>query len=266
VHPRDPSDDRAGIQVGRVIDEAADEGQPQRSDAGDRAVGDGAPVHVVHVRHGEAQRTGGSTKHREQLTIHERDRIAPQQFAARGNPEEQPAATGGGRGTDRARLPEQDVSPGGLRGGRLGDRAPVAPEDEADPLIREVVHGARGGIAAGDIQRSELDRSPADPPVGVHQIGRERDTAELVPSPGALGTTEGIDRTDPDRLRAPRARDAAGEQRGDRQHGERPSHRRTATRFATTCVVAGAPHPPDAHRCHDNRSPAPRSTQKTAGP
>ena len=196
----------------------------------------------------------------------ERDRIAPEQFPARRNPEEQLATTGGGRRPDRTRLPEQDVSPGGLSGGRLRDRAPVAPEDEADPLIGEVVHGARGGIATGDIQGSELDRSPADPPVGVHQIGRERDTAELVPSPGALGTTEGVDRTDPDRLRAPRARDAAGEQRGDRQYRERPSHRRTATRFATACVVAGAPHPPEAHRCHDNRSPAPRSTQKTAGP
>ena len=255
-----------GIQVGRVVDEAADEGQPQRSDAGDRAVGDRAPVHVVHVRHREPQRTGGPAKHREQLPIHERDRVAPEQFPARRNPEEQLAAAGWGRGTDRARLPEQDASPAGLHGCRLRDRAPVAPEDEADPLIGEVVHGTRGGIAAGDIQRSELDRSPADPRVGVHQIGRERDTAELVPSPGALGTAERVDRTDPDRLRASRARDAAGEQRRDRQQPERPSHRRTATRFATTCVVAGAPHPPDAHRCHDNRSPAPRSTQKTAGP
>ena len=113
---RDPPDHRVGIQVGRVVDETPDERQPQRPDPGDRAVRDGAAVDVVHVRDGEPQRTGGSSELREELSIHERDRIAAEQLPALGDPEEQASAARGGRGTDRARLPEQDVSPSGLRG------------------------------------------------------------------------------------------------------------------------------------------------------
>src|SRR5205823_914966 len=39
-----------------------------------------------------------------------------------------------------------------------------------------------------------------------------------------------------------------------------------ARRSATTCVAAGTDHRPEAHRCHENSSPAPRSTGKAGQP
>src|SRR5439155_10327045 len=126
----DPPDHGTSVQMVGVVDEATDEGETKRMDPGDRAVGNGAAVDIVHVRDGEPQRTGGPSERREELSIDERDRIAAEQLPTGGDPEEQPTAARGGRGTDRARLPEQDVSPSGLRGRRLRDRAAVAAEDE----------------------------------------------------------------------------------------------------------------------------------------
>ena len=94
----------------------------------------------------------------------------------------------------------------------------------------------------------------------------------LVDAALTLRAGEGIDRTDHDRvLGAPvpvlATRAGGRHEPEDRRHREDTSHRIIViTRLAAAWVAAGTVQVPEAHRCHESSSPAPRSTGKTATP
>ena len=198
-----------------------------------------------------------------------RDRRPPEHLARRRDAERKAAPVRiGGEHPDGAGLPEQHAVRGGLGRRRARDRAAIAAEHQVDAGVAQLVHGCCRGVRAGRIDRFDLDLTAVHAAVVVRQIGGEHDAAVLVDASGPLRTREGVNGSDPDRrgIAVPGASDGDQDRR-EHGRGELPGHRSaTANRFAAAWVAAGTVQVPDAHRCHENSRPAPRSTGKAASP
>ena len=112
----------------------------------------------------------------------------------------------------------------------------------------------------------------------VHELGGQERTAVLVDASLALGARQRIDGADhqgtvgsggPVATVGPVVHEAPRRPQHIRAAHviSEPVHRSTvASTLAAAWVAAGTVHVPVAHRCHDSRSPAPRSTGSTATP
>ena len=225
-------------------------------------------VDVVHERHRVPEVGGIAVSVGRNLIRDERDRRLAQHRARRGNAERQAAAVGSGREhAHRAGLPEQHAVRRRLGRGGAGDRAAVAAQHQVDARVAQLVDGRGGGVGAGGVHRFDMDRTAVDAAVLVDQVGGQHDAAVLVDAARPLRSREGIHGAHPDVVRrvVPRARDAH-QGHATRERREPPHRRTTARTFAAACVPAGTVHVPDAHRCQESSSPAPRSTGSAAAP
>ena len=194
-------------------------------------------------------------EHRGVLVGDERDRVPTQDRARGRDAEHELARAAAGHLAHRAGLPEQHVPSRGRLGGRLRDRAPVAPEHQANAVVVELRDRTGRRVGARGVDGDELDRTPAHAAVGVHELDGEPHAVELVDAPRTLGARERVHRADPDRLgRGGRARDAREHRQRQQEPGAAP-HRSTTRAFANAWVAAGTVHVPEAHRCHPKQQP-----------
>ena len=163
----------------------------------DGSSSDRAPVDVVDVRHGEPQGRWIPVKDRSEALRREGDRRTAEDDTARCHAKHESPLTLGCHLAHRARLPEEHPVAIGLVRGRLGDRAAVRPDDEADPFRVQAVDRRGGGVGRWDVQRAEIDATSTDAARRVHHVDCERHSPILLHSARALASREGIDRADP---------------------------------------------------------------------
>ncbi len=132
----------------------------------------------------------------------------------------------------------------------------------------QLIDGRRRRVRAGRVHRFDPDRAAVDAAVLVREISGEHDAAVLVDAAGSLRARERVDGSDPDLVGGVAARATNGhEGQADGEERDLPGHRsNTASTLAAVWVAAGTVQVPDAHRCHESRRPAPRSTGSAATP